>query len=334
MSEEKPFYISQNLGLGQIGPEDELLHPEKNARVKADSLTETQYFGFCVPEERIQGFAYLWHHPNLKVVTGGIFAWHGDKRSVTHCELCDMQDYMSDAALKNDLHEYRLDNGYGVKVIEPLKKHHLTYADPLRNSSVDLHYEAVAPAVMFGDGNHFEQALKVNGELVLRGKRYDVDCYTVRDRSWAKPRPEGHVPMPPNSWMVGVFNKDFAFSCNMFDQAASSPELLGSSLAVPDEKSVPGGWLWRDGRIGRMVSGRKQIVRLPGSRIPQYVEFDATDEHGRTVSICGRSVASTAWQPWSNIFMPIVLMRWESEGMVTHGDCQEGIWNDYLNLPA
>ena len=68
--------------------------------------------------------------------------------------------------------------------------------------------------------------------------------------------------------------------------------------------------------------------------MPRAVEFEATDEHKRTIHVRGQSVASTTWQPWSNIFMPIVLMRWECEGQIAHGDLQEGVWNDYLNLPA
>ena len=334
MSEDKPFFIVQNEGFSSSRPEDELLHPERNARVSADSLTETQYFGFNIPEQRIQGFAYMYHHANLHVVTGGVLAWRGHTRSVVHGELSDIRTFMSDAALKNDLHEYRLDNGYGVKVVEPLQRHHLTYADPARGNSLDLHYQALCPPVMFGDGNHFEQPMKVHGELWLRGTRYAVDCYTVRDRSWAKPRPEDNLALPPNSWTVGVFNDNFAFSCNIFDQVATTPQLATTPWAIPHEKSLNGGWLYRDGKLGRFLRGNKRIIRDPQSRIPQYLEFDAIDEFERTIHVRGTAIASTGWQPWSNIFMPIVLMRWECEGLTAYGDCQEGIWNDFLNLPG
>lgn len=49
---------------------------------------------------------------------------------------------------------------------------------------------------------HFEQAMRVEGELLPRGKRYDVDCFNVRDRSWGKPRPEENMTLPPTSWMT------------------------------------------------------------------------------------------------------------------------------------
>ena len=99
---------------------------------------------------------------------------------------------MSDTVLKNNLHEFRFVNGYGVKILEPMKRFHMTYADLARQNSVDLIFEATLPIVMFGDGKHFEQTMKVRGELVLRGKRYDVDCFTVRDRSSGKASPRGY----------------------------------------------------------------------------------------------------------------------------------------------
>jgi hypothetical protein len=302
--------------------------------VATDSLTETQYFGFCVPEHAIHGYAYLWHHPNLGVVSGGLFAWRGHKRTVTHGELCDYRNFMSDRVLKNDLHDVRLENGYGVKIVEPLKRHRLTYADPVRGNEVEIDYEAVSSPVMYADGNHFEQAMRGRGRLVLRGTSYAIDCFTLRDRSWGKSRPEDNLPLPGASWMQGIFGDDLAFSANLFDQAGTSRELAGTPLALPEERTLNGGWIQRDGRVGRLVRGRKKIERLPDSRLPHRVELEITDELERTLTITGRTIASTAWMPWSNLFMPITLMRWECEGRVAHGDCQEGVWNDYLNLPV
>jgi hypothetical protein len=331
MSNDKPFFISHNSDIGAAAADDELLHPQRNALVEDDSLTETQYFGFCIPEHCIHGFGYMWHHANLRVVTGGIFVWRGHTPSMVHAPLCDFRTFMRDDALANDLHEYRLANGYGVKVVEPLRRHHVTYADPARKQSIDLHYEAVSPAVMFGDGNHFEQAMRVQGEIMLRGTRYPVNCFTVRDRSWGKPRPENTLAMPPMSWMQAVFNPDFAINCTVFDQASSSPELRGT-LGLPDDETLNSGWIYRDGKVGRVVNARKRVVRVPENDRVIFAEIEVTDELGRTVDTYGKSVASVLYSPWHNIYAPMALMRWECEGMVAYGDYQEGVWNDYLNL--
>lgn len=331
-TDDKPFFISQNSGFEPITAADELLHPERNARIAADSATETQYFGFCVPEHAIHGYAYLWHHPNLHIVSGGLFAWRGHTRTVTHGELCDYRNFMHDRVLANDLHDYRLENGYGVKVVEPLKRHRLTYADAARKNRVEIDYEAVSPPVMFADGNHFEQAMRGRGTLTLRGATFAVDCYTLRDRSWGKPRPEDSLPLPAASWTQGIFGDDLAFSANVFDQAETSLELQGTPLAQPLERSLNGGWIWRDGKVGRLVRAKKRIEREPGSRMPRRLQLEITDEFDRTLKVDGTCIASTGWMPWSNIFMPITLMRWTCEGRVAHGDCQEGVWSDFLNL--
>lgn len=326
-SANKPFYLTQNTGFAQIRPEDDLLHPASFANVKEDSATETQYFGFSVPEANIHALCYMWHHPNLRVCSGGLFVFQGVKEFTLQAELHDWRSYMSDAALKNDLREFRFDNGYGVKTIEPLKRFHLTYAAPANRNSVDLMIEAVLPAVMFGDGNHFEQTMQVKGELVLRGKRYDVDCFTVRDRSWGKARHETPLPMAPVSWMCGAFSKDFSFNCQIFDHVGKNP----GPLALPDAKALSGGWVHRDGKLGRIVRASKRALREPGSTACAGIEMQFSDEHGREFDLRGALVASCPVAFWNNIWIGINLMQWECDGQTGYGDNQEAFWNDYLN---
>ena len=329
---DQPFYLTQNKGFDKPTPEDDLLHPEKNRQVRDNSLTETQYFGFSVPEEQIQGVSYLWHHPNLGLVTGGLYVWQGDKHTAAAAELCGYTDFMSDAALKNDLHNYRFENGYGVEILEPLKRLHMTYSDPVRKNSVDLVFDAIAPPAMFGDGNHFEQPMKVSGELVLRGKRYEVDCHCIRDRSWAKPRREDNMPLPPVSWMTGVFNKDFAFCCNVFDQASQNTELAGTVFAMPEEKTLAAGWVFRNGRISEVVSAKKRIVREPGTLLAKIVDLEVTDEQGQTIIIHGKRLhTSFPWHIWPTLNVVVCAMQWECEGMTTYGENQEGHFSDYVS---
>lgn len=328
MSDNGAFWTSQNDSLAVATAADDFLHPEKNALVSADSTTETQYFAFCVPEAGIHAYGYLWHHPHLKVVTGGLMVWRGVNTTPLTADICDFRHFVSDNVLANDLHRYRLPNSYGVEVIEPLRRHRMTYSDPARKNKVDLHYEAISPPAMFGDRLHFEQPMRVRGELVLRGEHFDVDCYTVRDRSWGKPRPEDNLPMPPYSWMSGVFSPHLAFNCGMFDQPEGNPEIKGR-FELPPEKILSGGWLFKDGQMSRIARAHKRVERDMRLRIPKSVEVELTDDLGRTASIRGTLVASCPWTPWTNIHMTISLMRWECEGQVNYGDCQEAAWNDY-----
>ena len=330
---DKPFFLNQNSGFREADASVELLHPSANGGITADSLTETQYFGFSVPEAKIHCYSYLWHHPNLRLLTGGLWVFQGTKRYMVQSEICDFRTYMSDSALKGDLYEYRLENGFGVKILEPLRRFHLTYEDPARSNAVDLIYDAVGPAVLFADGRHLEQPMRVKGDLTLRGKHFSIDCYNVRDRSWGKPRPEENLRMPPASWMTGVFDPDFSFNCNIFDQASGNPELSGE-FALPEERALAGGWLYRDGRLGRLVHAKKRVARARESLLPEAIDLAAEDEFGRPLRLHGTLLASCPWQAWGNFNANICLMRWESAGRIAYGDCQEPMWNDYCNFIA
>ncbi|MEQ9586422.1 MAG: hypothetical protein RJS97_00345 [Parvibaculaceae bacterium] len=332
MTEEKPFFLTKNSGLRFAGPEDDLLHPEKNALVSGDTVTETQFFGFSIPEAQIHAMCYLWHHPNLGVVTGGVWAWKGIKRNAVHSELIDIRTFMNDSPLKKDLHHFVLDNSYSVRIIEPLKTFHLKYSDAAREHQLDLTIEAVSPAVLFADGNHLEQAMRVTGKAKIRGESFDVDCYTVRDRSWGKSRPETTMTTPPMSWATAVFNDNFSLNCNVLDQADQNKELAGSSFDVPVERSLLGGWVWKDGEIAEISSARKYVQRAPESYIPLRVELGLIDTLGRTFELTGDLVASCPWETWANVNMSISLMKWRCGELEAYGDCQEAFWSDYYNF--
>lgn len=327
--QQQPFFLAKNESFGEATPADDYLHPQYHGEVAGDSLTETQYLGITVPEHGIHGMGYLWHHPNLKVVSGGIWVYQGVNTSMLDSEIADVRMFMSDRVLADDLHRYRLDNGYGVEVIKPLEHLHLTYEDAKRGNAADLHYTAVTPAVMFGDGKHFEQTLRIEGELRLRGKSIRVKSYNVRDRSWGKLRPEDPMSLAPTSWTTGVFNDELSFNCNIFDHNSGNPEIQGQ-FDMPDERALNTGWIWRGDRFRRIVKASKKVRREPGSHIAQEVHLDMTDEDGNSLRLHGRLIASSPWYTWSNVKMVISLMRWESEdGLVGHGDCQEPIWTDY-----
>ncbi|MET0985409.1 MAG: hypothetical protein ABW034_08385 [Steroidobacteraceae bacterium] len=327
---DKPFFLDTNQGLSVATAVDDLLHPEQNRAVQGDSLTETQYLGFNIPEHNIHALGYIWHHPNLGVVTGGLMAWRGIKRFSIAAELFDMRAFLSDKVLQNDLHEVRLENSYSVKVLEPLKHLHMSYKDDARGNAAELDFTAVTPAVMFGTGGHFEQGMRAKGKLVLRGTSYDVNCYTVRDRSWAKLRPESPMPMPPVSWMTGWFGEDFIFNCNLMDHAGSCPQASGA-FAIPPERALNGGWIARAGRITRIVSAQKQIDRDMETLLPRKLKLHLAEEDGRETVLQGQLTASCPWAVWPNIQSNISLIRWTMGDRVGHGDCQDVIWTDYVN---
>jgi hypothetical protein len=327
-NDQKPFYLAQNDGFGPAQPADDYLHPLVNATVTDDSLTETQYFGVEVPEHNIHVNCYLWYHPNLHTVTGGVWAWQGTQRQL-QCEIFDMRAWMHDRVLlENDLRHYRLDNGYGVAVLDPLKKHRITYADASRKNSLDLEATAVNPAIMFGDGKHFEQVMRIRGELLLRGKRYDVDCYNVRDRSWGKPRPEVSMSLPPVGWKTGVFGDDFSFNCTALDDYRLMPEWNGQ-FAVPEAQLLNGGWIYSDGEVCAITRCLKRTERDPVSLLPTRIAMTMTDSKQRQYQIKGEVLSASDWMAQPVLRWASVSVRWECNGRSAIGEEQEAQWGDF-----
>jgi hypothetical protein len=323
-TEEKPFFESENLGFAEPTPECDLLHPEFRQPDGDAALTETQYFGFNCPDEGLHGLAYLWHHANLGVVSGGIWSWRGIQPDHLQSELFDYVVYASDACLAGDLHDYTLPNGYRAQTLEPLKQHRISYEDPTRENAVDVTYEAVMPAMVLGNGRHLEQAMRTSGTVTLRGQEYTVDGYTVRDRSWGELRAERLQPaVAPHDWMTGVFSDDFAFGCTATDTLDRDPDWKGLLDPQPGG-ALKLGWIHRSGTIARVVSVSKRTYRSATTLLPERVELHLVDDAGGTLNLRGTIIAASTFTPWLTHRTVISLVRWEHDGQIGHGDLQEG----------
>jgi hypothetical protein len=326
---KQAFWEENVEGLSHAKESDDYLHPELSKLEPGYQLTETQYLGFNIPEHNIHGLGYLWYHPNLKTVTGGIAVWQGFKRHPLESEIWDYVTYMSDECLKDNLHHYQLENSYEVTVIKPLTSHRIQYESKATDSWVDVTLEALTPPIMLGTGMHFEQPMKTSGEIRLRGRNYNVNAKTVRDRSFGQLRKEYIVPLPPLAWMNAAFSENFAFGCTAFDDPSSGPEWAGK-FNLPNNNPLRGGWLYKDGIPSVIVKASKVTVRKPGTFYPDRVELTITDARGRTLEIVGTSLAGVMWQTWHNMDSDVTLMRWEADGQVTHGDYQEFLWPEYI----
>jgi len=326
-----PFWEEKNEGFAGFSDACDLLHPELTDPKLGASLTETQYFGFNIPQENVYGLCYIWYHPNLKTLTGGCYAWQGTKTHNLSCELFDFVTYMSDDCLKNDLWDYKLENSYHVQTIEPLKRHKISYSDPVRRNSFEVSYEAMMPPMVLSTGLHLEQAMRTKGQVTLNGKTYEINGTTVRDRSWGQMRPEGHKNFPPMAWMTGVLDESFIFGCTAFDTPEISPDSY-PGLEVPGGQTTKGGWVYQNGAMVPVISSRKRTTRDPHTLFPQTVELDMVDAKGREYTLKGTITMAANWRTWHNFDSIICLIRWEHEGRVFYGDFQECHWIDFVRL--
>jgi hypothetical protein len=329
---KKAFWEAKNTTFSEPTPDCEMLHREAPESEPSPELTETQYLGFNIPEEEIHGLCYIWHHANLGTVTGGAWAWQGVKRHTVASELFDMRMFMDDSCLSSDFRDTELPNGYRSKVIEPMQKLEISYSDPNRGNSIEVEYEAMMPAMVMSTGFHFEQGMKTNGTVTLRGKEYEMrDCYTVRDRSWGQVRSEAPLlNAPPFAWMTGVFGDDFAFGTTAFDSEDTDPEWKGI-LEIPGGDPCRGGWVYRDDEIVPVVSVTKRTHRNAETLFPESVEMTITDANDRSYELQGTILAAAPWSGWFNMSSVICLTRWECEGRVGHADTQEVQFTDYMH---
>src|SRR5271156_6103201 len=176
---KKAFWEAKNDGFGEATEAADLLPPLLSANEPGYALTETQYLGFNVPEHEIHAVGYLWYHPHLKTVSGGIAVWQGFKDHPLQSEIWDYVTYMSDECLKGDLWHYRMENSYEVTTVKPLSTHRIQYDSPASDSWVAVALEALAPPVMLDPTMHLEQPMKCSGQVRLRGKNFDVTGRTV-----------------------------------------------------------------------------------------------------------------------------------------------------------
>lgn len=325
---EEDFFKSRSLEFGSFAPADEFLHP--HIACHGDTCTETQYFGFYVPEARVYAFAYLWVHPNLQTVFGGLVVCEGFKRHHLQAELFDFRANLSrSSALPEDLRSFRLPNSYQVDVLEPGKRMRLRYSDPRRENELDIEATAAGPVAMRANQKHFEQAMHYRGSLTLRGKSYAVDCHNVRDRSWGEPRPEDPLPFPPLTWTTGCFGESFAFNCSAFDHPDYNPETK-ADFPISASQAFNDGWVFCDGELVKIKAIKKLTTRDSRTGRPVSHVIEALDVMNRSFHITGTVVAGLPLSCWPNCVTHLGLTRWEYDGRVGWGDTQEVQWTDYM----
>ena len=335
MSQNTSFILAKpQLGFGDYGPEDELLHPAMNAEVSSDGATETQYFGFNVPEAGVHGYGYFWHHPNLKTVTGGVHAWQGIKTHHLASELYDIRAYQSDNIITGNIDHYEMPCSYKVEVIEPFEKMRIQYRDEARENALDISYTAVNKPAMLPNRKHFEQLMKTRGSITLRGKTYTVDGYNIRDRSWGEARPEEPVAAPPAVWLTGAFRDDFSFNCMVTDHPKTSPDWEGI-YNIPEAAVLKGGWIDLGGEMTRIVKAVKKTQRDPITLAPVSHSLEIHDEKSRSFHLEGTIIASSPSGFWANCKIDVALTRWVCNGpgvsnAIGWGDSQEAQWTDFV----
>ena len=310
-------------------PEDEFLHPP--VETGHYSSTETTYWGFNIPEHLLNGEIYMWFHPVLKMCSASVYIWKGLKRTTLSCEYINHFHYLP--MPENGIADYRVADAIDLrfKVIEPLKKIQIEFHDEERNVSFSLLNQAIMPPGGRPGGHHFTQAMRVTGELNLFGEALKVDGFFSRDHSWSDERREIARKGPPGTWMVGVFDENFAFHATGADDPATNPEWRDRYPQVQPGKTLRWGYVFKDGVTTPLASMRKKTYREEDGLSPRLYELEPTDVKGKIYNIRGYVQARMPWQTWQNMNVYFCQTRWECDGKIGYGDAQDIQMNDFVH---
>lgn len=335
MSENTSFFMNAQAAdsFGQAEPADEGMHRGARADVSDPALVETVFSGFSVPEADIHCLNYIWLHPHLRLMSGGVWCWQGFKQTQLEAEMFDMRDFVPDTAITDeggDLTDVTLPNGYRYQVLEPLQTIRMSYTDERRGNAFDVTASAVMPPAMLPSNRHFDQVMQTSGSLRLRGREYAVDGYAVRDRSWGEARTEDPAGLSGVHWLMAMFGDDYAVHVTGL-QDPRTAHWRGEFAEDPAlSQAMNRGWVWKDGKLLTVASARIETDWDVTRGRQRAHRVSVVDETGAEHQLDGELRAAAPWHTWSNVHMSIGLTRWTCAGRVGHGDSQIAMWTDFV----
>jgi len=298
-------------------PSDDELHPVG----PNPDWCETVWFSFHVAERALAGWLYAQVRPNLGTVHGGAFVY--GPGSITPWEQ-PYYGWFSHHPLpeKLELSDVRFKSGYSVRCLEPAMRYALGYQfRDSRELVADLEFAGIVPPVPHVQGappfvgsSHYDQPGRLTGTLELRGEILEVDCVSVRDRSWGR-RPE----------LIGRRGRlSYAFgSC--------SPNDAFLAFCVPPEddplsnqESLTSGYLFRDGVLRRLERANRRVERDPDHGGVSRIEIEGVDTDGRTLHALGEA-KSCLFLPGHSLCINTFL-RWQIDGQEGFGEDQD-VWS-------
>jgi hypothetical protein len=282
--------------------------------------TETNWFSWNVPERRMGGWTYSQARPNAHLCNGGVWVW--DDSSSWSWDLPYHVHYsglrLVDRA-ERDMRDFEWPTGVHIKVLEPLMRYAIDYED-VPDLEVHLVFDAIMTpnphpigVAPFIKGTHFDQPGRITGEMVLRGERIPIDCFSVRDRSWG-PRPMGR-PNPRRLDRAEVRTRSgIGYS---FGVCGPRDAWLVYSRPALDSDPLSCGFLLRDGAYAHILRGERRVDVDPAAGWPTRIEIDAVDDAGRALSVVGDAV-SRHWRGHGGDS----LFRWRWDGIEGWGEDQ------------
>ena len=308
---------------------------------------ETTWWSLNIPERRIGAWLHAGYHSGRGTVTWRVFLWDPSGADVGRLAYYRNANEVPMPA-DPDLRDITFPGGgFSVKMLQPLMDYQVTYRDGDRDFSLELEHRSVHPPRRFTPGEapamhnpHLDQLGHVTGQLVLRGERIPVDCYSIRDRTWGprgghhsqsqKPeyvRGEHRVLHPGGPrWREIERERGRGRIQYIFGHTDAATGFL-SFVRVQDGDAAGWspmnvGWLLQDGVFQRLDKTRSRMrnFRDPHTGWSAHMEVDLIDVTGRQMQAEGFGVSyMSEGGTGAN-----ALMRWEYDGKIGWGEDQDG----------
>ena len=331
MSGEAYFMRQFNESFGSYSIEDEDVHGPVDSSGHYAS-TETQYFGFGIPQHDIHALLYTWYHPILRVVSGGPMIMRGKKPISLSSEIFDYRSYLQAGQLNGSLIDFTLDNSYSVKMLDE-NSFHLRYDDPSRDSSFDVVMSGLSAPCMWPGNTHLDQLMRCRGQLTLRGEHYPVDCYGFRNRSWGEVRHEDPIAVPPIGRITGIFGDgELMFNIAGFDDPKLDPVWKEGYAAIP-ERTMKFGWISRGG-VMTVLSSAEILTGYDSSLLPDRIQLRARAVDGADYVFDGVVTAGAPLNTWPNVRTFSGQVRWTFGKQTGWGEMINAQGNDFLHSTA
>jgi hypothetical protein len=274
--------------------------------------TETMWFSFASLEHRLAGRVYMMCRPNIGTCAGGIWLFNDAGWSPWDLPYC--VNYSSMPLQKGaDLADILLPSGVRVQAVSALTEYRIEYSDD-PHLSVDLVFRAIMPpfgmrhaAPPFAGSGHFDQLGHITGNIILAGQSIEIDCLSMRDRSWGIRREDRPRRV---SYLFGVASPELAFHCG--------------TRVTPEHEAVTYGFLLRDGKLLSLVGGQRRVERDETHGWVKNVELDGTDVAGRTFHAEGSPLSRCVVNHTGAVIWGS-LMRWKIDGTAASGEDHD-IW--------
>ena len=150
----------------------------------------------------------------------------------------------------------------------------------------------------------------------MDGERYDVDCYSMRDRSWG---PRKLLPVRLcYPWAAAADDHSF------LAPSVSQYPLATDPIFDTEERVMAGsGWYLRDGVKACLAEGTlKTLERGPDGR-PLRQVIEAVDELGRPLRAVGQTRNLLKLSVYGNWFDWYSLAEWEFDGVRAFGEIED-----------